>query len=75
MEKLNQDFREFIALLEKHAIEYLIVGGMSLRFIGIAELLKNKQASARDKDLIDVHALKKLHGQGDEIDPPPPRKL
>jgi hypothetical protein len=152
MEKLNQDFREFIALLEKHAIEYLIVGGyavafhgfprytgdidffvavsesnatgllavfdefgfgnigiekadfqepdfvieigreprkiqvltgidgvtfeecrqhgitamyggMSLRFIGIEELIKNKQAAARDKDLIDVHALKELHGK------------
>jgi hypothetical protein len=151
MEKLNKDFREFIALLEKHAIEYLIVGGyavafhgfprytgdidffvaisennatgllavfeefgfgdigivkadflepdfvveigreprkiqiltgidgvtfedcringitenygdMSLRFIGIEELLKNKQASARDKDLIDLRALRDIHG-------------
>lgn len=158
MEKLNQDFREFIALLEKHAIEYLIVGGyavayhgfprytgdidffvaisdsnatgllavfeefgfgdigigkadflepdfvveigreprkiqvptgidgvtfeecrkheitetyggMSLRFIGIEELLKNKQASARDKDLIDLRALKDLHG-GDQSQMP-----
>jgi hypothetical protein len=33
-------------------------GGMSLRFIGIEELLKNKQASARDKDLIDLQARK-----------------
>lgn len=38
-------------------------GGMSLRFIGIDELLKNKQAAARDKDLIDVQALKKLLGK------------
>jgi hypothetical protein len=152
MEKLNQDFREFIALLEKHAVEYLIVGGyavafhgfprytgdivffvavsesnatgllavfedfgfgnigiekadfqqpdfvveigreprkiqvltgidgvtfeecrqhgitetyggMSLNFIGIDELLRNKQASARAKDLIDVHALRELLGK------------
>ena len=152
MEKLNQDFREFIALLEKHAVEYLIVGGyavafhgfprytgdivffvavsesnatgllavledfgfgnigiekadfqqpdfvveigreprkiqvltgidgvtfeecrqhgitetyggMSLNFIGIDELLRNKQAAARAKDLIDVHALRELLGK------------
>ena len=149
MEKLNQEFREFIGLLEKHAVEYLIVGGyavafhgfprytgdidffvavsesnatrllavfeefgfgnigiekadfqqpdfvveigreprkiqvltgidgvtfeecrqhgitetyggMSLNFIGMDELLRNKQASARAKDLIDVQALRKL---------------
>jgi hypothetical protein len=153
MEKLNQDFREFIALLEKHAVEYLIVGGyavafhgfprytgdidffvavsesnatgllavfedfgfgnigiekadfqqpdfvveigreprkiqvltgidgvtfeecrqhgitetyggMSLNFIGIDELLRNKLAAARAKDLIDVHALRELPGKG-----------
>ena len=152
MEKLNQDFREFIGLLEKHAVEYLIVGGyavafhgfprytgdidffvavsesnatrrlavfeefgfgsigiekadfqqpdfvveigreprkiqvltgidgvtfeecrqhgitetyggMSLNFIGMDELLRNKQAAARAKDLIDVHALRKLLGK------------
>lgn len=34
MEKLNQDFREFIALLEKHAVEYLIVGGYAVAFHG-----------------------------------------
>lgn len=152
MEKLNQDFREFIALLEKHGVEYLIVGGyavafhgfprytgdidffvavsesnatgllavfedfgfgnigidkadfqqpdfvveigreprkiqvltgidgvtfeecrqhgitetyggMSLNFIGIDELLRNKLAAARAKDLIDVHALRELLGK------------
>lgn len=149
MEKLNQDFREFIALLEKHEVEYLVVGGyavafhgfprytgdidffvaisdlnatgllavfeefgfgnigieksdfqqpdfvvgigreprkiqvltgidgvafeecrkhqvlqmyggLPMKFIGINELLKNKQASARAKDLIDAHELKLL---------------
>ena len=34
MEKLNQDFREFIGLLEKHAVEYLIVGGYAVAFHG-----------------------------------------
>ena len=34
MEKLNQDFREFIGLLEKHAVEYLIVGGYAVAYTG-----------------------------------------
>ncbi len=34
MEKLNQDFREFIELLEKHAVEYLIIGGYAVAFHG-----------------------------------------
>ena len=42
MEKLNQDFREFI---------------------GMDELLRNKQPAARAKDLIDVHALRELLGK------------
>lgn len=38
-------------------------GEMSLRFIGIDELMKNRQASARPKDLIDLQELKVLHGK------------
>ena len=38
-------------------------GGRSLKFIGIEELLKNKQAAAGAKDLIDVDALRKLLGK------------
>lgn len=30
MEKLNQDFLEFIKLLEKHRVEYLVVGGYAV---------------------------------------------
>ena len=29
---LNQDFKEFIALLHAHNLEYLIVGGYALAF-------------------------------------------
>ena len=28
MEELNQDFLEFIQLLEKHHVKYIVVGGM-----------------------------------------------
>jgi hypothetical protein len=38
----------------------LRVGGLVVPFLGIAELVKNKVASARDKDLIDVANLKEL---------------
>jgi hypothetical protein len=34
MEKLNQDFLEFIRLLETHQIEYLVVGGYAVGFHG-----------------------------------------
>ena len=31
---LNPDFKEFIKLLEKHKVKYLIVGGYALAFHG-----------------------------------------
>jgi predicted nucleotidyltransferase len=31
---LNKHFRDFIALLEKHAVEYLVVGGYAVGFHG-----------------------------------------
>ncbi len=34
MDKLNQDFREFIGLLESEAVEYLIVGGYAVGLHG-----------------------------------------
>lgn len=34
MEKLNKDFLEFIQLLEKHQVKYLIVGGYAVGFYG-----------------------------------------
>lgn len=34
MEKLNQDFLEFIQLLEKHHVKYIVVGGYAVGFHG-----------------------------------------
>ncbi len=34
MEKLNQDFLAFIGLLERHQVDYLIVGGYAVGFHG-----------------------------------------
>jgi predicted nucleotidyltransferase len=34
MDKINQDFREFIGLLESEAVEYLIVGGYAVGLHG-----------------------------------------
>ena len=35
--------------------------GLNLRYIGLRELLRNKQEAGRDKDLIDVKRLKECH--------------
>ena len=36
--------------------------GLSVPFIGIDGLIKNKIAAARDQDLVDVKALRRRHG-------------
>ena len=46
---LPPDFREFVQLLNEHNAEY----------IGYQELLKNKRAAGREKDLADVAELQK----------------
>ena len=40
MEKLNQDFLEFIQLLEKHHVKYIVVGGM--RVASLKRTLKRR---------------------------------
>ena len=35
----SQDFKEFIELLNKNQIEYLVVGGMQLEFMDIQDIL------------------------------------
>ena len=56
MIQLPQDFREFIQLLNEHAVEYV-------NFVGYAELLKNKEAAGREKDLADAAELRKRTGK------------
>jgi hypothetical protein len=52
MEQLNQDFLEFIGFLEEEKVDYLVIGKV--------ELIRNKAASGRAKDLIDLEELKNL---------------
>ncbi len=71
--ELNKDFKEFLDLLNKHQVDYMVVGGFALAFhgaprytgdidiwipfIGREAYLKNKRASGRPKDLADIDAL------------------
>jgi hypothetical protein len=69
--KLAKDLREFIALLSSHGAGVSGVNfdtvwqrrvedemdGLLVSFIGLPELLANKQASDRAKDLADIEAL------------------
>jgi len=41
MDQLNQDFLEFIALLEQEAVEYLIVGGYAVGIHGFPRYTGN----------------------------------
>lgn len=50
----SQDFKEFIELLNKNKK----IDDLEINFIGYNELIKNKIASGRDKDLIDLKNLK-----------------
>ncbi len=43
---------------KKH-FQVIEVGGLPIRFIGLAELIQNKKASGRKQDLVDVETLKK----------------
>ncbi|KOR38584.1 hypothetical protein AM228_01040 [Planktothricoides sp. SR001] len=61
---LNQDFREFIQLLNDNQVKYLIIGGIeividdiSINFIDLENLKKNKKASGRLQDLADLENL------------------
>ena len=64
---LNQDFREFIRLLNENSARYLVVGGYAValhghprytRFIDLENLKKTKKATGRLRDLADLENLK-----------------
>lgn len=38
---LNKDFKEFIALLNEHKVQYIIVGGYALAFHGYPRFTKD----------------------------------
>lgn len=49
MQQLPEDFRDLLCLLNEHSVEYLIVG--------YNDLVKNKRASGRLRDLADLEGL------------------
>jgi hypothetical protein len=68
--KLQSDLSACVALLNSHRVEYVVVGGHAVAFhpgvlgdhhvhyLGREALLRNKAASDRDKDRMDVKKLK-----------------
>lgn len=59
---LPDDFRDFIRLLNRRRVRYVVVGGYAVAFHGFPRHtgdinLKNKRASARPKDLEDLRNL------------------
>ena len=70
---LNQDFKEFIQLLNFNQVKYLVIGidfttcyqakievvidNISVNFIDLENLRKNKKASGRLQDLADLENL------------------
>jgi hypothetical protein len=56
MELQNQDFKEFIACFQNRIEE--LVEGVKVNFIGYEDLITNKKASGRPKDLGDIDGLK-----------------
>ena len=51
---MNDDYRDLFAALDAAGVEYVVVGAHALAAHGI---IKNKLATGRDKDLLDVRAL------------------
>lgn len=54
----QRDFKEFIELLNNHAVEYLLVGGYALAIHGHPRYTGDKAASGRPKDIEDLRCLK-----------------
>ena len=71
MVTLPKDFREFIELLNRNKVRYLIIGGyavvyhgyvrstndMDIWVIDLENLLKSKRAAGRTRDLADIEEL------------------
>jgi predicted nucleotidyltransferase len=54
----SPDFKEFVELLNRKVID---IDNVSINFIGLEELKKNKKAAGRGKDLNDLENLDKLN--------------
>ena len=58
--EIQPDFKELLALLNAHNVDYVIVGAygdVPVYFLGRKEFLANKKALSRKKDLADIEAL------------------
>jgi hypothetical protein len=56
----SEDCLEFIALLNKHGVRFVIVGGEAVIYYGYARLDKKKSTSGRPKDQEDLIYLKSI---------------
>jgi hypothetical protein len=55
--RLPADFKEFLRLLTSTGVEYLVGDGVVIDLISLEDLKKNKAASGRLKDLLDLEQL------------------
>ena len=66
--EINSDFSDLLSLLGRHRVRYLIVGGwavvyhaeprgVGVNLIGKRDLIRNKRASGRPQDLLDLETL------------------
>ena len=63
---MNQDFREFIALLNAHEVEYLIVGGYAVAFHGYPRYTKDLDIWIKSSELNAVKMISVLKEFGFE---------
>jgi predicted nucleotidyltransferase len=70
--EIHRDFKECIESLPSHGVEFVVIGGyavaahgrprytgdIDIPFISLTDLIANKRATARGKDLIDLGLLK-----------------
>lgn len=54
---LNEDFKEFVGLLNSNRVDVVELDGQILNFIALEDFKTNKRASGRHKDLADLDAL------------------
>lgn len=57
---LNADYRDMIECLQHERAVQVAVDGLSLKMISLDDLIVNKRASGRPKDISDTITLEKL---------------
>ena len=57
---IQPDFEDLLRLLEENHVDYTVPGAygdVGVRFIGKADLIRNKRATQRSKDKVDAEEL------------------